>query len=558
MNRVAALVGLLAVVCAGGLLVLATQSADTQSPQGPEAPSEAEWSAPTVTPVLTAGLTSATIPTTSPTPLSALTVTPAPTLPSAQSAPPRGSLRSVLDERFADNRVLWPDNPQSTAWIADGGYRLVARHAGQFVAVGAPIAEHLRDVVVTARFRKVAGPAGGGYGLIVRDQGPGPRDGISQTGRFYVLEVSDRGEVGIWRRDMDHWVDLLPWRPSELVRPGEAGNDLMVMAIGQRLTFLVNGKLVDNVMDSVLDSGSVGMFVGGDLNEVVVERFAVQAPEAAVAAPSSAAPAAVPLPAPIGPDSSSAVGTNPESMATGGPLRQDPHAAAVSTAAVRATALAWFTTSPTSGSSDPQPNANSEGVPSSGPTGPLRTVLDEQFTDNQRRWPSNRQETAWILDGAYHLFARVPGQFVAIRAPIAEPLYDVVVTGEFRKIGGPAGGGYGLIVRDQGRELRDEMNQIGRFYVFEAGDRGEVGVWRREGNQWIDHLTWMPSEVVRPGNAANELTVAAVGQRVTFLVNGTVVFNLFDPVLQEGAVGVFVGGDLNEIAIDRFVVQALH
>src|SRR5438552_4090103 len=76
-----------------------------------------------------------------------------------------------------------------------GGYLLTARQPGQFVALGVPLTEALRDVVVSASFHKVAGPAGGGFGLIVRDQGPDARDGQSQAGRYYVFEVGDKGEV---------------------------------------------------------------------------------------------------------------------------------------------------------------------------------------------------------------------------------------------------------------------------------------------------------------------------------------------------------------------------
>ena len=56
-----------------------------------------------------------------------------------------------------------------------------------------------------ATFRKLIGPTGGGYGIIVRDQSPTLRDGASQDGRYVVLEVGDKGEVGMWRREADHF-----------------------------------------------------------------------------------------------------------------------------------------------------------------------------------------------------------------------------------------------------------------------------------------------------------------------------------------------------------------
>ena len=138
-------------------------------------------------------------------------------------------------------------------------------------------------VTVTAAFHKTGGPPGGGYGIIVRDQGPGPRDGSNQGGYFYVAEVGDVGEVGIWRHDDDHWVDLLPWTRSDAVNIGGTTNELTLNAQGQRLTFLVNGREVATVADNALANGRVGAFVGGDLNDVRLDRFTVEIPPAGVA-----------------------------------------------------------------------------------------------------------------------------------------------------------------------------------------------------------------------------------------------------------------------------------
>jgi LPXTG-site transpeptidase (sortase) family protein len=188
----------------------------------------------------------------------------------------------------------------------------------------------------------------------------------------------------------------------------------------------------------------------------------------------------------------------------------------------------------------------------------LTTVFEEWFTDNRRQWPNDLLGTAWFADGAYYLSAREPGRFVAVGAPIGRPLRDVVVSGAFRKVGGPPGGGYGLIVRDQATASRDGINQSGRYYVLEVGDRGELGIWRREEDHWEDLLRWSPSDTVRPGTETNELTVRAIGSRLTFVVNGVQVAGLEDSTLMEGGVGIFVGGDLNEARVERLVVQSVQ
>ena len=94
-----------------------------------------------------------------------------------------------------------------------------------------------------------------------------------------MLEAGDRGELGIWRREEDHWVRIIPWTRSEVVRPGGAPNVLPVRAVCQRLTFLVNGPQVAGKANSVLPEGAAGIFVGGDLSDVILDRLLVRAPD---------------------------------------------------------------------------------------------------------------------------------------------------------------------------------------------------------------------------------------------------------------------------------------
>lgn len=201
-----------------------------------------------------------------------------------------------FEETFTDNRSGWPDEPGGPAGFRGGGYRMVAQNPGQFVAVSAPLAASvLRDIQVTGAFRKVGGPPGGGYGLIVRSQGP-RLDGRAQTGQYYVFAAGDRGEVGVWRREVDRWADVLPWTPSDAVRPDRARNDLEVRSVGEQLTFLVNGTQVADVQDAGWAGGGVGIFVGGDLNEVLLERFSVRALEGPAGPVSTATSTPIPVP----------------------------------------------------------------------------------------------------------------------------------------------------------------------------------------------------------------------------------------------------------------------
>jgi hypothetical protein len=266
----------------------ATQAPTAARTVGAQAPAAAPAGAPASAPASSAGQTTAaasaaagprTGPTLAPTVRQSTPPTPAPTPTSAAPLTGTAGVRSLMDLRFvggpADN---WMENPPIAGW-SDGAYRLQAHQPTQFVAISVPLIQVTSDVVVSATFRKTGGPPGGGYGVIVRDQGPLPRDGLNQDMNAYVLEAGDLGEFGVWRRVGDHWVDLVPWTRSSNVRPGGSPNDLLVRAIGDSLTFTINGARVASVQDDALTSGAVGVFVGGDYNEVALDHFAVQLPE---------------------------------------------------------------------------------------------------------------------------------------------------------------------------------------------------------------------------------------------------------------------------------------
>jgi hypothetical protein len=211
-------------------------------------------------------------------------VTPAPATP-----------RVLMNERFAG---AWPDHPGGTAWLGDAGYQLYAREPGHCVAVRAPLAEVPGDVVLSATFRKVGGPPGGGYGLIVRDQRTSAGDGADQAGDFVVAGISDRGEAGLWRRSNGAWVDLMPWTPTRAAKADGGTNELTVTALGSRIGLAVNGTPVGSVDVPVLRGGGVGVYAGGDLNRVQVERFSVQEPGRPAVDARSGSQAVVPTPLP--------------------------------------------------------------------------------------------------------------------------------------------------------------------------------------------------------------------------------------------------------------------
>jgi hypothetical protein len=194
-------------------------------------------------------------------------------LPTATDVVPKGPLLEFVPGR--SGTFGWPNNRQGAAWFDNDGYHLAARTPGRFVAIGVLPGVNLRGVMVTATFHKIAGPPGGGYGVIVGDQGPTPRDGANQDGRYLVFEVGDRGEVGVWRRDQDQWRGVVEWTPSAAVSAGLGENTLAVRASSGSVAFGVNGTDIPLHLDTQPIAGGVGVFLGGDANEAVLSRLTV-------------------------------------------------------------------------------------------------------------------------------------------------------------------------------------------------------------------------------------------------------------------------------------------
>jgi signal peptidase I len=215
-------------------------------------------------------------PTTGPTATPRVAVQPPPT---SASRPGPAAWQTLIDERFVPRPGGgWPDAPEGQAWFANDKYHLEPREPGQFVALVAPAGASFRDGLVAATLRKVDGPTGSGYGVVLRDNSPGQRDLRDQGGRFYVFEVNDQGVYGIWRRDEDHWAELVPWTAASAIEPGAAANDLVVVADGAHFTFVVNGQQLAEVTDTELDEGGIGVYVIGDGAEIDLQRFLARIP----------------------------------------------------------------------------------------------------------------------------------------------------------------------------------------------------------------------------------------------------------------------------------------
>lgn len=80
------------------------------------------------------------------------------------------------------------------------------------------------------------------------------------------------------RRENDHWVEVVPWTQSDAIDPRKPGHELVALAIGSRLGLTVDNKLVANLEVQAVESGTVGVYVGGDSTDVSIDDFRIEVP----------------------------------------------------------------------------------------------------------------------------------------------------------------------------------------------------------------------------------------------------------------------------------------
>lgn len=183
-----------------------------------------------------------------------------------------------------------------TAQVADGRLRLeaAAANSGPFSAAR----QHFGDFDLRVQAAPVAGPADNGYGVIFRLQDNGNTD-LSDDSYYWFLISSD-GYYQVMRVLNGVQKRLSDWIPSDAILPGlNVTNTLRVVASGSRFRFYANnqllplcvpdnpdgestftalnecvqGQMVNELIDSAIDSGRIGVIAHAFSEAGVVVEF---------------------------------------------------------------------------------------------------------------------------------------------------------------------------------------------------------------------------------------------------------------------------------------------
>jgi hypothetical protein len=190
-------------------------------------------------------------------------------------APP--SWRVILCDTFDANVNGWPTGNVSSQYgtgnrqITGGKYRWDdTAHQGE-VLYAFPKISSVGDFYLTVLGRRISGPQGAAYGVMLRN------DGIN----YYFLEIRDDQVFRFSRWYQHEWMTLINWTRAAAIQPSQA-NRLTVKAEGSHFTFFINDQQVGESDDNQLSGGRVGLetelFNGGDSAVFEFDNFELRAP----------------------------------------------------------------------------------------------------------------------------------------------------------------------------------------------------------------------------------------------------------------------------------------
>lgn len=164
----------------------------------------------------------------------------------------------IFSDSFEDNHNDWPDGEElgslaNITWgIADGKYQWKAQAKEAFVWWAYPDIIDVSNFYLTVNVKQVSGPEDGEYGVIFR---------LTGDTDFYLFEIDQLGQFGVFIRLEDAWVTLQDWRESDAIHLGDV-NRLTVIAVGSQFSFYINDQPVAELFDERLVNGKTGTIIG--------------------------------------------------------------------------------------------------------------------------------------------------------------------------------------------------------------------------------------------------------------------------------------------------------
>ncbi len=174
----------------------------------------------------------------------------------------------ILKDTFSHNINRWDVGDVEEKWwkgnaqIVDGKFRVTVQRSAGFFWIWWPAPE-VGSFNISLDAQLVKGSASDAcYGLIFR----------SQEDSLYFFKVCENGRYTVLMWADDTWYTLIDWTITRAIQHGQP-NTLMVEGRGSHFEFYINGVLVNELENSRLKNGHVGIAVEVEEGETPIFEF---------------------------------------------------------------------------------------------------------------------------------------------------------------------------------------------------------------------------------------------------------------------------------------------
>jgi len=187
------------------------------------------------------------------------TPTPAPTntpFPTSTPLPTATPVSAVLfeDGEFTNSCFIGGTDTVDR-FVEDGQFKMVIKEPS-LVAWTECTQDQFTDFVFEVDATQLSGPDNNVYGMIFRFN--------PDVNEFYVFAISGDGYyvVALDGPDRSEPDLLIEWAQTDKINLGNATNHLKVEAVGNGISYYINGTFLGTIENDQLSSGTVGTFVG--------------------------------------------------------------------------------------------------------------------------------------------------------------------------------------------------------------------------------------------------------------------------------------------------------
>jgi hypothetical protein len=163
----------------------------------------------------------------------------------------------------------------------------------------------------------------------------------------------------------------------------------------------------------------------------------------------------------------------------------------------------------------------------------IGSAFNSTFSSNSQGWSKIRG--TWLVSSGFY---RTNGYLGFVASAKHSRIYgDITYNVRMKRSGSSAGDANVLFIRGNSASLNADK-YWNSSYIFEYTNAGRFGVWRVNSDGTYTTLqTWTVHAAIVQ-NGWNNLKIIAVGKRLKFYINGTLVWAGNDPAFKTGQVGI--------------------